>query len=75
MEQKGFIAIYNWVNHKSIKNFINVYRDSFRFRFMWWRPLWRCWRIIKHTYIDKRYDKVVARKDYQAWFLNITTKN
>ena len=39
LNKKQFIAIYNWVNHKSIKTFIAVYRDAFDINFMWWRPL------------------------------------
>lgn len=58
-----YCAIYNWVNHKSLKNFYVLYRDSFEFHHMWWRPLFRCWRIFKHTYLDGRYEKISADKD------------
>lgn len=70
LNKKQFIAIYNWVNHKSIKTFIAVYRDAFDINFMWWRPLWRCWRIFRNTYINKRYSEIAKAKEMQHFYLN-----
>lgn len=63
LRKKVYYAIYNWVNHKSLKNFYILYRDTFEFRHIWWRPLFRCWRIFKHTCIDDRYKKIAIDKN------------
>lgn len=69
ISKKFFIAVYNWVNHKSIKNFCTLYRDGFVLLHLWNRPLWRCWTIFKHTYIDKRYIKISKNEDFIIWYL------
>lgn len=60
---KTFEAIYNWMNHKSLKNFCVLYRDGFLFNHLWARPLWRCWRIFRNTYLNNRYNEIVADKE------------
>ena len=59
--KKGYDAIVHWVENPSIKNFFKLYRDGFTFRFIWWRPLWRIWRIIRNT-ATGRY-KQIANDD------------
>lgn len=73
LEKKVYCAIYNWINHKSLKNFCVLYRDSFCIRHIWWRPLWRCWRIFKHTYLDGRYERISA--DEKMHYLYIEKMN
>ena len=38
INHKSFEAIYNWMNHKSLKNFCILYRDGFLFNHLWSRP-------------------------------------
>lgn len=64
-----YCAIYNWINHKSLKNFFVLYRDGFELRHMWRRPLFRCWRIFKHTYLDGRYKKISTDKDMYDFYI------
>ena len=59
--KRGYDAIVRWVENPSIKNFFKLYRDGFTIRFIWWRPLWRIWRIICNT-VNGRY-KQIANDD------------
>ena len=59
--KRGYDAIVNWVENPSIKNFFKLYKDGFTIRFIWWRPLWRIWRIIRNT-VTGRY-KEIANDD------------
>ena len=58
INHKTFEAIYNWINHKSLKNFCILYRDGFLFNHLWSRPLWRCWRIFRNTCLNNRYNEI-----------------
>lgn len=69
LKENVYRAIYNWVNHKSFKNFCMLYRDTFTFRFIWWRPLFRCWRIFKHTCIDGRYKMIATDKNMYCLYI------
>lgn len=69
INHKSFEAIYNWMNHKSLKNFCILYRDSFLFNHLWSRPLWRCWRIFRNTCLNNRYNEIVADKKKHCFSL------
>lgn len=49
-----YLAIDNWLNQKSWKNFKTLFILGFDLK-GWRRPLWRCWRIIRNTWITKIY--------------------
>lgn len=66
---KSYMAIYNWINHKSIKNFCILYRDGFDFKHLWARPLWRCWRIFRNTHINHRYEEILADEDMHYFYI------
>ena len=57
--KKAYNAIVCWVENPSIKNFFKLYKDGFFIRFIWWRPLWRIWRIIRNT-ITGRYKEIAS---------------
>ena len=57
--KKAYDAIIRWVENPSIKNFFKLYKDGFIIRFIWWRPLWRIWRIIRNT-ATGRYKKIAS---------------
>ena len=67
--RKTYIAIYNWINHKSIKNFCILYRDGFYFNHLWSRPLWRCWRIFRNTHINNRYQDILTDVDMHYFYI------
>ena len=69
LRKKEYCAIYNWVNHKSLKNFYILYRDGFEICHIWWRPFFRCWRIFKHTYLDNRYKKISADENMHYFYI------
>ena len=60
--KKAYNAIVIWVKNPSIKNFFKLYKDGFLIRFIWWRPLWRIWRIIRNT-ITGRYKEIANNKE------------
>lgn len=66
---KTYMAIYNWVNHKSLKNFCVLYRDGFLFNHLWSRPLWRCWRIFRNTHLNNRYNEILADEDMRYFYI------
>jgi len=70
---KTFIAIYNWMEEKSFKNFISLYRYGFtytgRVSRIFSRPLWRCWRIFRNTYLNNRYAEIAADEDLIHFYL------
>ena len=66
---ESYIAIYNWMNHKSLKNFYILYRDGFLFNHLWSRPLWRCWRILRNTHLNNRYHEVLADEDMRYFYI------
>lgn len=66
---KTYMAIYNWMNHKSLKNFCVLYRDGFLFNHLWSRPLWRCWRIFRNTHLNNRYNEILADEDMRYFYI------
>lgn len=46
-------SIINWNRKKNFKNFCMVYKHGFDFKYLWQRPFWRTWRIIRNTWILK----------------------
>lgn len=65
----AYIAIYNWMNHRSIKNFFILYREGFDVARSWSRPLWRCWRIFRNTHINHRYQEILADEDMRNVYI------
>lgn len=68
----NFIAIYNWMEKKSLKNFIQLYEHGFTYtgiRRIFARPLWRCWRIFRNTYLNNRYAEIATDKDLINFYL------
>lgn len=58
ISKECYNSVVNWNKKKNFKNFCMVYKYSFRFRYLWQRPLWRTWRIIRNTWILKeKYQK------------------
>lgn len=53
----GYDSIINWNKKKNFKNFCMVYKYGFTLKYLWQRPLWRVWRIIRNTWILKIYQK------------------
>lgn len=66
---ESYMAIYNWMNRKSLKNFCILYRDGFLFNHLWSRPLWRCWRIFRNTHFNNRYNEILADEDMRYFYL------
>lgn len=64
MNKKTYTVIVEWVEHKSFKNFLKLYKDGFLFNHLWTRPIWRIWRIIRNT-VTKRYDEIVKDETLQ----------
>lgn len=53
-----YTIIDNWNRNKNFKNFCNLYKYGFTYKYFWFRPLWRLWRIFRNTYISKSYLKI-----------------
>ena len=51
-------AVDAWNKKKNLKNFYGVYVNGFRFKHLWQRPLWRVWRVIRNTWINKKYQLI-----------------
>ena len=49
-----YLAIDNWLKEKSWKNFKALFILGFNLK-SWQRPIWKCWRIIRNTWITKIY--------------------
>jgi len=49
--------INDWNKKKNLKNFYNLYKNGFRFKRIWSRPVFRVYRIIRNT-VTKRYLKI-----------------
>lgn len=64
MNKEAYAVIVKWVEHKSFKNFLKLYKDGFLLNHLWMRPLWRIWRIIRNT-VTKRYDEIVKDETLQ----------
>lgn len=53
ISKECYNSVVNWNKKKNFKNFCMVYKYGFRFEYLWQRPLWRTWRIIRNTWILK----------------------
>lgn len=62
--EKFYIVISNWVKKKNFKNFCQVYKYGFTYKHLWNRPLWRVWRIIRNTWINKNYQIIYNEYKY-----------
>ena len=49
-----YLAIDNWLKEKSLRNFKTLIIFGFNLK-CWQRPLWKCWRIVRNTWITKTY--------------------
>lgn len=49
-----YIVIDNWNKNKNWKNFKALFILGFNLK-GWQRPVWKCWRIIRNTWINKIY--------------------
>lgn len=52
--KQQYIAIDNWLNDKNFKNFKTLFIVGFNLK-KWQRPIWKCWRIVRNTWINKIY--------------------
>lgn len=57
-----YLVIDNWLKEKSWQNFKALFILGFNLK-GWQRPIWKCWRIIRNTWITKNY--------YNIYELNI----
>ena len=49
-----YTAIDNWLKEKTFQNFKTLFIFGFNLK-GWQRPIWKCWRIIRNTWITKIY--------------------
>ena len=49
-----YIVIDNWNKNKNWKNFKALFILDFNLK-SWQRPIWKCWRIVRNTWINKKY--------------------
>ena len=49
-----YIVIDNWNKNKNWKNFKALFILGFNLK-SWQRPIWKCWRIVRNTWINKKY--------------------
>lgn len=49
-----YIVIDNWNKNKNWKNFKALFILGFNLK-GWQRPIWKCWRIVRNTWINKLY--------------------
>ena len=49
-----YLTIDNWLKKKSWKNFKTLFIFGFNLK-SWQRPVWKCWRIVRNTWITKTY--------------------
>ena len=49
-----YLVIDNWLKEKSFQNFKTLFVFGFNLK-DWQRPIWKCWRIIRNTWINKKY--------------------
>ena len=52
-----YLAIDNWLKEKSLQNFKTLFVFGFNLK-SWQRLLWKCWRIVRNTWITKTYDDI-----------------
>lgn len=55
-------SIANWNRKKNFKNFCMVYKYGFYLEHLWQRPLWRVWRIVRNTWVSKKYQEFTSVK-------------
>ena len=49
-----YLAIDNWLKEKTLQNFKTLFIVGFNLK-GWQRPIWKCWRIVRNTWITKNY--------------------
>ena len=49
-----YLAIDNWLKKKTVQNFKTLFIVGFNLK-GWQRPIWKCWRIVRNTWITKNY--------------------
>ena len=49
-----YIIIDNWNKNKNWKNFKALFILGFNLK-SWQRPIWKCWRIVRNTWVNKKY--------------------
>ena len=49
-----YIVIDNWNKNKNWKNFKVLFILGFNLK-SWQRPIWKCWRIVRNTWVNKKY--------------------
>ena len=49
-----YIVIDNWNKNKNWKNFKALFILGFNLK-SWQRPIWKCWRIVRNTWVNKKY--------------------
>lgn len=52
-----YLAIHNWLQKKSWKHFKTLFILGFELK-AWQKPLWKCWRIVRNTWITKKYYEI-----------------
>ena len=57
-----YTAIDSWLKEKTFQNFKTLFIFGFNLK-GWQRPIWKCWRIIRNTWITKIY--------YEIYKLNV----
>ncbi len=53
ISENSYNSIISWNEKKNFKNFCMVYKYAFKFKYLWQRPFWRVWRIVRNTWILK----------------------
>ena len=52
--KEQYLVIDNWLKEKSLRNFKVLFLLGFNLK-GWQRPVWKCWRIVRNTWITKKY--------------------
>ena len=52
--KEQYLVIDNWLKEKSLRNFKTLFILGFNLK-GWQRPVWKCWRIVRNTWITKKY--------------------
>lgn len=57
--EKFLNIVIKWNHNKNFTNFKMIYKFGFENNSILYHfPPWKIWRILKHTYIDKKYEKI-----------------